>query len=362
MSKKKIISIVGARPQFIKAAPISRALRSDFDEMLVHTGQHYDAGMSDIFFDELQIPLPDVNLGIGGGSHANQTGKMLIEIEELITQTNPDYLLVYGDTNSTLAGELAAAKLQVPIAHVEAGLRSYNRSMPEEVNRILCDHVSTYLFCPTQVAVDNLAKEGITGGVFLVGDVMQDALIYNLTLAREQSKVMERLELQENDYILATVHRAANTDDLGRLGAILEAFGLLSKPVILPLHPRTHRVVNEAGISLNGNIHLLDPVGYLDMLTLEKNADCILTDSGGVQKEAYLLGTRCITLREETEWVETVESGWNKLVGVVPEKIRSAVEEWRPSGERPAFYGDGRAAEHIRNILLDSDSRGSLNQ
>ncbi len=359
MGKKKIISIVGARPQFIKAAPISRALRLEFNEMLVHTGQHYDTEMSKIFFDELKIPLPDVNLGIGGGSHADQTGKMMVEIEKLILQSRPDYVLVYGDTNSTLAGALAAVKLQVPIAHVEAGLRSYNRSMPEEVNRILCDHVSSYLFCPTQVAVDNLAKEGVTKGVFLVGDVMQDALIYNLNLAREQSKVLERLGLQKNSYILATVHRAANTDDVGRLGAILDGFGGLSKPVILPLHPRTRRVISEAGLSLNGNIRLLDPVGYLDMLTLEQNADCILTDSGGIQKEAYLLGTRCITLREETEWVETVDAGWNKLVGVIPEKIRSAVENWHPSGERPAFYGDGRAAEHIRTILLDPESYGN---
>jgi UDP-GlcNAc3NAcA epimerase len=360
MKKRKIVSIVGARPQFIKAAPISRALRLEFDEMLVHTGQHYDAGMSEIFFEELKIPLPDVNLGIGGGSHADQTGKMLVEIEKLILESEPDYVLVYGDTNSTLAGALAAAKLQVPIAHVEAGLRSYNRSMPEEVNRVLCDHISSYLFCPTQVAVDNLEKEGVRKGVFRVGDVMQDALTYNLALAREQSNVLERLGLQKSDYILATVHRAANTDDVSRLAAILDAFGGLSKPVILPLHPRTRRVITETGISLNGNIRLQDPVGYLDMLMLEQNADCILTDSGGIQKEAYLLGTRCITLREETEWVETVEAGWNKLVGVVPEKIRSAVEDWHPSGERPAFYGDGRAAEHIRNILLDPESYGNL--
>ncbi|MFZ1945958.1 MAG: UDP-N-acetylglucosamine 2-epimerase (non-hydrolyzing) [bacterium] len=354
MKSRRIVSIVGARPQFIKAAPVSRALRAEFEETLVHTGQHYDADMSRIFFDELRIPSPDVNLGVGGGSRLDQIGRMLVEIEKFIAGAEPAIVLVYGDTNSTLAGALAASDLQVPIAHVEAGLRSYNLSMPEEVNRVLCDHMSSLLFCPTQKAVGNLAKEGITKGVFLVGDVMRDALMFNLTLAVERSKVLERIGARKDDYILATVHRAGNTDDPGRLGAILEAFGGLSKPVILPLHPRTRRVIAETGLSLDGNIRVLDPVGYLDMLVLEQNADCILTDSGGIQKEAYMLGTRCITLREETEWVETVESGWNKLVGVVPEEIRGAVENWHPSGERPAFYGDGRAAEHIRDILLDA--------
>ena len=352
MTIKTIASIVGARPQFIKAAPVSRALAGPFREMLIHTGQHYDYGMSDVFFREMEMDEPDFNLGIGGGSHGEMTGRMLIELEKVYIQTKPDCVLVYGDTNSTLAGALAAAKLQIPIAHVEAGLRSYNRAMPEEINRVLCDHVSSLLFCPTDVAVENLAKEGITKGVHQIGDVMCDTLFYNQKLAQQKSDILERLDLTNGNYALATVHRAANTDDVERMRSILTAFGQLKTIVIFPVHPRTRGMLAEMGLSASANVRLIDPVGHLDMLMLEQNTNCILTDSGGIQKEAYLLGVRCITLREETEWVETVESGWNRLAGINPESIRDAYENWFPSGERLRFYGDGHASEKIRDILL----------
>ncbi len=348
---RTIATIVGARPQFIKAAPVSRALAGTFHEVMIHTGQHYDYGMSEVFFEEMEMRPPDFNLGIGGGSHAEQTGKMLIEIEEVLDSLKPDYVLVYGDTNSTLAGALAAAKAQIPLAHVEAGLRSYNRTMPEEINRVLTDHVSTLLFCPTDRAVQNLLKEGITNGVHRVGDVMYDALLHNLALARKHSHILRSLGVKKGEYALATVHRAANTDDHARLTSILEALGSLSKPVIFPVHPRTRKIIGEMGLAVSQNVKLIEPLGAFDVLVLQENADCILTDSGGMQKEAYLLGVRCITLREETEWVETVEAGWNRLAGVDKNAIRAAFENWHPSGERPALYGDGQAAGEICEIL-----------
>ena len=348
MSPSTIASIVGARPQFIKSAPVSRALSSRFREVLIHTGQHYDYGMSEIFFEEMQMRPPDYNLGAGGGLHGEQTGRMLIELEKVLTQVKPDCVLVYGDTNSTLAGALAAAKAGIPLAHVEAGLRSYNRAMPEEVNRVLTDHVSTFLFCPTDHAVENLAKEGIVDGVHQVGDVMYDVL---LTLARTRSQILSRLNLTKGRYGLATVHRAANTDDPERMRSILEAFSALAMKIIFPLHPRTQKMIQEWGLTAASNVLFIEPQGYFDILVLMENANCIMTDSGGMQKEAYWLGVRCITLREETEWTETVSSGWNKLVGVDPKAIYSAFETWQPAGQRPLLYGDGQASSRICDIL-----------
>lgn len=352
MPLRTIASIVGARPQFIKAAPVSRALDAFFDEKLIHTGQHYDHGMSEVFFAEMGIRPPDYNLGIGGGSHAEQTGRMLIALEKVLEGIKPDLVLVYGDTNSTLAGALTAAKAGIPLVHVEAGLRSYNRTMPEEINRVVTDHLSKILFCPTQPAVRNLASEGIRENVHLVGDVMYDAFLHNLSLARDQSTILRRLEVGEGEYVLVTVHRAANTDNPDNLRKIVAALGQLPIRVIFPLHPRTRKLLAHHDLAISPNISLIEPVGYLDMLVLEANADCILTDSGGIQKEAYLAGVRCITLREDTEWVETVDAGWNRLVGADPERIRQAYETWFPGGERLPFYGDGRAAEKIRDILL----------
>jgi len=353
IKKRCVLSIVGARPQFVKAAVVSRALRSSFDEVLLHTGQHYDDNMSRIFFDELDLPKPDINLGVGGGSHAEQTGHMLIGIEEVLLKNRPDWVLIYGDTNSTLAGALAAVKLQIPVAHVEAGLRSFNWAMPEEINRIVSDRLATALFCPTNTAVKNLANEGIRQGVFQVGDVMCDALEYNLSLAKDRSRILTKLDLQCGEYALVTIHRAANTDDPARLFSILDALRQIKMPIVFPVHPRTQHAVMTNGLSIPQNVKTIEPVGYLDMLQLEANANCILTDSGGVQKEAYWLGVRCITLREETEWIETVTAGWNKLVGVETAEIIATVQNWFPLTERPALFGDGRAANKIKQILTN---------
>lgn len=352
MALKVIASIVGARPQFIKSAPVSRALSSHFREVLIHTGQHYDYGMSEIFFKEMEIRPPNFNLGVSGGSHGEQTGRMLIELEKVIDQVKPDCVLVYGDTNSTLAGALVSAKRSIPLAHVEAGLRSFNRAMPEEVNRVLTDHVSRFLFCPTDTAVENLGKEGVVNGVHRVGDVMYDALLYNLEIARIRSQIRGRLELEKASYALVTVHRAANTDDPERMRSILGALSALSLKVVFPVHPRTRKMIREWGLTANPNVLFIEPQGYFDILMLQESANCILTDSGGMQKEAYLLGVRCITLREETEWVETVSSGWNKLVGVDQNAVCTAVETWHPQGDRPLLYGDGHAAEQICETLL----------
>jgi UDP-GlcNAc3NAcA epimerase len=351
----KVLSIVGARPQFIKAAPVSRALRPAADEVLVHTGQHYDHQMSAIFFDDLGLPEPDYNLGIGSGSHGWQTGQMLIRVEEVLYTECPDWVLVYGDTNSTLAGALAAVKLHIPLAHVEAGLRSFNRQMPEEHNRVLTDHAADLLFCPTQTAVDNLAREGIAHGVHLVGDVMIDALLYNSTLAEEHSDLLARLDLEPGSYALATVHRPSNTDDPERLQAILTALCELQVPVIFPVHPRTRQRMAEFDLSVPEpgcqNVRLLEPLGYLDMLHLEKHARLILTDSGGVQKEAFFFAVPCVTLREETEWVETVDAGWNCLVGANRMAILQAARDFHPVGSPPSVFGDGQTAERIASLL-----------
>jgi len=347
----KIVSIVGARPQFIKAAPVSRQLRRRHQEVLLHTGQHYDYGMSQIFFDELGIPLPDVNLGIGSASHGRQTGEMLVGIEAVLLDERPDWVLVYGDTNSTLAGALAAVKLHIPVAHVEAGLRSFNRRMPEEINRILTDHIADLLFCPMQTAVSNLAAEGIVAGVHNVGDVMYDAVLYNSALASTRSQILEQLEVQPGAYLLATLHRPRNTDDSGRLRAILEAFEIVGGTVIFPTHPRTRKAIAVQVQRVPSNVWMVEPVGYLDMLRLEQQAQAILTDSGGVQKEAYFFGVPCVTLREETEWVETVQLGWNRLVGADRDKIVAAVRDVRIPDEHPPLFGDGHAAERIVTLL-----------
>lgn len=352
----KILTILGARPQFIKSAPVSKALRvSNCTEFLVHTGQHYDYAMSQIFFDEMRIPQPNINLAIGSGLHGQQTGQMLIGIEKILLEQKPDWVLVYGDTNSTLAGALAAVKLQIPVAHVEAGLRSFNRSMPEEHNRVLTDHCSTLLFCPTANAVDLLANEGIKQGVHLVGDTMYDAILQFKEIARKRSTILQTLTLEPKQYYLATIHRPYNTDVPTNLGEILTAFTQLDYPVVFPVHPRTRQKIAELGINLpellSSNLRLIDPIGYLDMLMLEENAYKILTDSGGIQKEAYFLGVPCITLRPETEWLETVETGWNTLVAIEAEQIVTIVKALTAPASRPNLYGDGRAAPRIVEIL-----------
>jgi UDP-GlcNAc3NAcA epimerase len=349
----KVVTVVGARPQFIKAAPVSRKLREKGTEVLVHTGQHYDKSMSDVFFEELNIPAPDYHLGVGSKSHGAQTGEMLAKVEEVLLAEKPDCLLVYGDTNSTLAGALAAAKLHIPVAHVEAGLRSFNRRMPEEINRVLTDHVSRWLFCPTETAVRHLKNEGITDGVHLTGDVMMDAVLYNRQLADEKSNVLDRLGLSSRSYVLVTLHRAENTDVPERLAGIVRALNQLSVPAVLPLHPRTRGKLAQTGLTIdNPNVRVIEPVGYLDMLQLESHAKKILTDSGGVQKEAFFVSVPCITMRDETEWTETVELGCNILVGADTDKILDAVERFEVdfSSVAPVF-GDGHAANHIAERL-----------
>jgi len=372
----KIVTIVGARPQFIKAATVSRAINAlnkgkrQIREILVHTGQHYDYLMDKVFFEELKLPKPNYHLRVGSGSHARQTGLMLERIEAVLQKEKPDVVIVYGDTNSTLAGALAAAKLNIPVAHVEAGLRSYNRNMPEEINRLLTDHLSTLLFCPTRQAVQNLLREGIKEGrekmVKRVGDVMYDSILYYSKLAEQKSTILKDLnlcfltpnsELRTLNYYLATLHRAENTDDPKKLKLLFEALNEIGgkTPVILPLHPRTKKMMKVYHLSSEfKNIKSIEPVSYLDMLQLEKNAKAILTDSGGIQKEAYWLRVPCFTLREETEWLETVGSGWNILVGFEKEKIVEEVTRFRKKGPlrlKSTSFGDGRAGEKIFQIL-----------
>jgi UDP-N-acetylglucosamine 2-epimerase len=361
----RVISVVGARPQFIKAATVSRALAALGDgapgarirERLVHTGQHYDPRMSRVFFEELKVPRPVANLGVGSGPHGWQTAEMLQRLEPLLTADRPDWVVVYGDTNSTLAAALAAAKLHLSIAHVEAGLRSFDRRMPEEVNRILADRVSSLLLCPTAAAVANLAREGITEGVHRVGDVMCDSLRLNAALAEQSSTAPARLGLEARAYYLATVHRAENTDDPVRLAGIISALGRLGRPVVLPVHPRTRRALAAARAAAAGGLRPIEPVSYLDMIALERSARLILTDSGGVQKEAYWLGVPCVTLRDETEWVELVACGCNRLAGADAERIAAAVDAFEaegavlPAGRPKDLYGDGHSAERIAELL-----------
>lgn len=357
----KIVTIVGARPQFIKAAAISRAIRDGYadqiEELIVHTGQHYDENMSKVFFDELDIPHPRYNLEISGGSHGVMTGRMLEAVERVLLDEKPDWVLIYGDTNSTLAGALAAAKLHIPVAHVEAGLRSYNMRMPEEINRILSDRVSTLLFCPTGTAVKNLQAEGISQGVHNVGDVMYDVALFYRARARQQSTALQRLNLAEGGFALATCHRAENTDDPQRLKEIVSALAEIARnmPVVFPLHPRTRKLIAETGLGhYLDALTVTDPLPFLDMMALEQAAKVILTDSGGVQKEAFFYGVPCVTMRDETEWVETVESGWNRLVGASAAAILAAAAELTQPGSAGAKvspYGSGDAANQIVSRL-----------
>lgn len=346
----RIVTIVGARPQFIKTSRTSRAFQNaGIEELIVHTGQHYDRSMSDLFFEELNVPEPSVNLGIGSGLQGEQTGRMLAEIERVLLDLRPDVVLVHGDTNSTLAGALAAAKLGIPVAHNESGLRSFNRSMPEEINRLVTDHLAGWCFCPNSGSVEQLLREGIETGVHFVGDVMYDLLLAMLPRALSAS-FPRSLSLESKSYFLATLHRPYTVDDPERLRAALNILNDLPLPVVIPLHPRTRERLPAATTEWR-NLRIIEPVGYLDMLALEASALMILTDSGGVQKEAYFHGVPCLTLRPETEWVETVDAGWNRVVNLDGMMIREAAEsQWWPD-ERPALYGEGNAAEKIAEIL-----------
>ena len=348
-----ILTVIGARPQFIKSSMVSRALKNKgVKEILLHTGQHYDENMSNVFFDEMGISKPNYNLGIGSGSHGEQTAKSLKGIEKVLMKEKPDLVLVYGDTNATLAGALAASKLNLPIAHVEAGLRSYNRSMPEEINRILTDVVSYYLFCPTNVAVENLKKEGITDGVFLTGDVMVDSLFHFTKIAETETTIMKTLNLTSKNFGLMTIHRPANADDREKMFKLIDALNQSPIPLIFPIHPRTRKLLSEFDFESHKTIQPINPVGYLDMLILEKYAQVILTDSGGIQKEAYLQKVPCLTLRPETEWIETVEDGWNTLVNEKYNELPDLIKSPPVPKQWISHYGEGNATEKITDILL----------
>ena len=383
----KIATIIGARPQFIKAAAVSRAIAnhnstasnaSPLAEINIHTGQHYNDDMSAIFFRELEIPEPKYNLNIGSGSHGKQTGRMLTAIEKVLVKEKPDWVLIYGDTNSTLAGALAAAKLHIRIAHVEAGLRSFNRVMPEEINRVIADQLADLLFCPSQIAVNNLAAEGIPHSlhcnvsssflktphlmprVVITGDVMADALQFAMKKVQDYSNILTRLNLLPQSYLLATVHRAENTDDSNNLSHIIKALSEIaeSETVIFPIHPRTKKMLKNKSVRkflTRTNLKIINPVGYFDIIALEKSARIILTDSGGVQKEAYWLKVPCITLRDETEWVETLENGWNRLTGANATAIINAAHNFIPPTEHATLYGDGNAATKCLKGLLEYD-------
>lgn len=352
----KIVSVVGARPQFIKCAPLSKQIRMNNQEVIVHTGQHYDPEMSRVFFDDLGIPEPDYNLGAGSGSHAVQTGKILISTEGVLLRERPDLVLVFGDTNSTIAGALAATKLGIPVAHVEAGLRSFDRSMPEETNRVLTDHISELLFTPTKRAMENLRKEGIVRGVHNTGDVMVDSLKAAMPVAADRSKVLERFGLEKRGYLAMTVHRASNTDEPGNLRRILKAVGGADRKVVFPVHPRTRKALGDAGLlgKTPSNLLLVEPLGYLDMLSLMAQARAVVTDSGGMQKEAFILGVRCITLRENTEWRETLVEGRNRLVGLDEAKIGRALS-LPPLKGAPRIHPFGRpgASQRIAQAIGD---------
>lgn len=351
----KICSIVGARPQFIKADPVSRALSaSEHHEVLIHTGQHYDHALSGIFFEELEIMAPAYSLGVGSGSHGAMTGQMLAAIEAALLREKPAMVLIYGDTNSTLAGALAAIKLGMPIAHVEAGERSYDRRMPEEINRVVADSVADHHYCVSRTAVAQLAAEGVTRSVHHVGDVMLDVLLRNLPRARTKSDILARLELRHKDYALATVHRAANTDDPARLEQIVTILNEAPEPVVFPIHPRTQAALNRLGLRLAEHVRLIEPVGYLDMLALEDGARLIVTDSGGVQREAYCLKVPCLVLRESTEWVEVVETGWTRLVDVTPSVALASWREMKLPASHPPLFGDGTAGARIAALLTEA--------
>ena len=352
MDSPVVLSVVGNRPQYIKAAIVSGAVRVVAREVLLDTGQHYDRELAGDFYDELDLPRPDIDLGVGSAGHARQTAAMLTGIADAIVAVAPDVVLVYGDTNSTLAGALAAAKLNVPIAHVEAGLRSFDRRMPEEVNRVLTDHVSSLLFCPTAAAVANLAREGIVTGVVQTGDVMFDLAMATLTPEREEA-VLERYGVRPGGYVLATAHRPATTDEPARLAAVLAGLGALSETVLFPAHPRTAASIDRHGLAglVTPNIRLSGPVGYAESLALVKNARVVATDSGGLQKEAYFFAVPCVTMRDSSEWVETIESGWNVLVGTDREALAAALADPPRGARHPAFYGRGAAGRRLGAAL-----------
>ncbi|MEA2362424.1 MAG: UDP-GlcNAc3NAcA epimerase [Thermoleophilaceae bacterium] len=351
MNSVRIVTIVGNRPQFVKAAAVSRLLREAHEELLVHTGQHYDDELSRVFFDELEIPAPDRELGAGSGSNTEQTARILAALEPVLAELAPRLVLVYGDTNSTLAGAVAAAQAGIPVGHVEAGMRSFDRTMPEELNRVLTDHASDLLLCSTQTAIDNLAREGVAGEAHLVGDVMADVSLAFREIAAERSTIVADLGLDARAYLVVTAHRAGNVDNPDRLDRLVSLLEALPRPTVFPVHPRTRTRLEAAGLldRLSG-LTLVPPLGYLDFLELARHARAILTDSGGVQKEAYLLGVPCVTLRDTTEWVETVDAGWNLLVDLDRDAALAAVER-TPPAERPELYGGGRAAERVRDAV-----------
>ncbi|MGE7272677.1 non-hydrolyzing UDP-N-acetylglucosamine 2-epimerase [Brevibacillus panacihumi] len=351
---RKIVTVIGTRPQFIKVAPVSRTLRNSFKEVLINTGQHYDYKMSGVFIEELGTPQPDYDLGVGSGLHGEQTGRMLQKIEQILLEEKPDAVLVYGDTNSTLAGALAASKLRIPLIHIEAGLRSFNKSMPEEINRIITDRVSDLLFAPSESALRNLHKEGIIGNAYNVGDVMFDAILFNIKAA-EKKYSLNQFGVVEKEYVLATIHRAENTDSIARLRAIISSLSGLDITVLLPLHPRTEKKLKEFGlyqlISESSNVKLIDPVSYLEMIFLEKHARSIITDSGGVQKEAYFLQVPCLTVRDETEWTETVAEGWNVLLNPLEMDLEKEFHNQTQGNKISRPFGDGQAARRITDII-----------
>lgn len=352
---KKVYSIVGARPQFVKAAVVAHAFarQTNVEHHLVHTGQHFDENMSDVFFDELEIPTPLHRLEVGGLSHGAMTGRMLEQIESIFLQDRPDAVIVYGDTNSTLAGALAAVKIHIPVAHVEAGLRSMNRAMPEEINRIATDHVSDLLFAPNSTAFKQLIAEGVPDSkICTVGDVMLDASLRYSRADENGQSILKTLGIEPEGYALATVHRAENTDSRARLAGILEGFRLIGQTVVLPLHPRTRGKIAAFGLEVPANVRVIEPIGFRAMLQLERHARCVVTDSGGVQKEAFFMRKPCVTLRDETEWTELVDSGWNTLVGADPQRIAAAVASAAPLKVWPSFYGDGDASEKIVARIL----------
>ena len=347
----KIISVVGTRPQFIKLAILSKELRENHNEIIIHTGQHYDDNMSKYFFEEMQIAKPDYNLNIGSGSHGKQTAEMLIGLEDIFLHQKPDVVITFGDTNTTLATGLAATKLNIPVAHVEAGLRSHNREMPEEINRILTDHISDYLFAPTLTAMENIKIDNLYGKPFLVGDVMYDSLLYYGKIAEQKSRILKNLKLKQKEYILLTLHRPYNVDNICKLRNIFSALKQTKKIIVLPVHPRSRKMIESTNTIIPENISIIEPLGYLDFIFLQKHSEKIITDSGGIQKEAYLNGIPCITIRPETEWIETVKAGWNVLVGDKKDQLIENCLHFKPSHNRPRYFGDGNSSKKIISIL-----------
>lgn len=347
----KLVTVIGTRPQIIKYAPLQMHLQNSFSEILINTGQHYDRNMAGDFFNELGIRCPEYDLEVGSGSHGKQTAVMLSRIEEILMKEMAEGVIVFGDTNSTLAGTLAASKLNIPVFHIEAGLRSFNKKMPEEQNRIVSDHLSTLLFCPTVAAVENLKSEGISAGVFQVGDIMYDATLMYSQCTEKKASILKALHISEKNYHLMTFHRAENTQDIQKLRAVLSAVEKSGYPVVFPVHPRTRKFIDEQSVKIPKNVILTEPLGYHDILNLQKNAKKILTDSGGVQKEAFFLGTPCIVLREETEWVELIANGNNVLTGTDEKKLLEALVSFEGNLDRPDYYGDGTAALKIVDKL-----------